>query len=58
MKVVVFFATGYEEVEALSVVDVLRRGGVEVVMAGVDGTTVASSRNISVVMDAKAEAVN
>ena len=36
MKVAVFFATGYEEVEALSVVDVLRRGGVEVIMAGVD----------------------
>lgn len=58
MKVVVFFATGYEEVEALSVVDVLRRGGVEVVMAGVDGEVVASARGIKVQMDEEAENIN
>ena len=43
MKVAVYFATGYEEVEALSVVDVLRRGNIDVVMVGVDGKTVTSS---------------
>lgn len=58
MKVVVFFATGYEEVEALSVVDVLRRGGIEVVMAGIDGETITSARQITVKMDQKAEAIN
>ncbi|MEG0580111.1 MAG: DJ-1/PfpI family protein [Niameybacter sp.] len=58
MKVVVFFATGYEEVEALSVVDVLRRGGVEVIMAGVDGDVVASARQIKIQMDQKAEDIN
>lgn len=58
MKVVVFFATGYEEIEALSVVDVLRRGGVEVIMAGVDGEIVRSSRNIPIVMDQKAETID
>lgn len=58
MKVVVFFATGYEEVEALSVVDVLRRGGVEVIMAGVDGYEVTSARNITVKMDQKADEIN
>lgn len=51
MKVAVYFATGYEEVEALSVVDVLRRGGVEVSMVGVTGKTVASARQISINMD-------
>lgn len=58
MKVIVFFATGYEEIEALSVVDVLRRGGVEVVMAGVTGKTVTSARNIEIVMDEEAQYVN
>lgn len=58
MKVVVFFATGYEEVEALAVVDVLRRGGVEVVMAGVDGKQVTSARQITVEMDQEAAAIN
>lgn len=52
MKVAVYFATGFEEVEALSVVDVLRRGGVEVVMTGIDSKTVVGSHKISINMDA------
>lgn len=52
MKVAVYFATGYEEIEALSVVDVLRRGGIEVIMVGVDGKTVVSSHGIGIQMDA------
>ncbi len=51
MKVAVFFGTGYEEIEALSVVDVLRRGKVEVKMVGVTGCEVTSSRGITVKMD-------
>lgn len=34
-RAVVLLADGFEEIEALSVVDILRRGGVEVVMAAV-----------------------
>lgn len=51
MKVAVYFGTGYEEIEALSVVDILRRGKVEVTMVGVNGKTVVSSRGISINMD-------
>ena len=51
MKVAVYFATGYEEVEALSVVDVLRRGNIEVIMVGVTGETVTGSHGISINMD-------
>ncbi len=58
MKVVVFFATGYEEIEALSVVDVLRRGGVEVLMAGVDSDCVTSGRGIAIKMDILAEQID
>ncbi|MGL4363402.1 MAG: DJ-1 family glyoxalase III [Cellulosilyticaceae bacterium] len=58
MKVVVFFGTGYEEVEALAVVDVLRRGGVETVMAGVTDQEVCSARNICIKMDTCAEQIN
>lgn len=51
MKVAVYFATGFEEVEALSVVDVLRRGNIEVIMVGVDGSTVVGSHKIGINMD-------
>ena len=51
MRVAVYFGTGYEEIEALSVVDILRRGKVEVTMVGVNGKTVVSSRGISINMD-------
>ncbi len=37
MKVYIMFADGFEDIEALSPVDVLRRGGVEVVMVSVKG---------------------
>ena len=59
MKVAVYFATGYEEVEALSVVDILRRGGIEVLMVGADGQKAVSSRNhVSINMDALVEEIN
>ncbi len=51
-KVCVFFGTGYEEIEALTVVDILRRAGVETDMVSVMGErTVMGSHQIPVVMD-------
>lgn len=55
MKVAVCFGTGYEEVEALTAVDILRRGQVDVTMVGVDGKAVSGSHGISVNMDQTAE---
>ena len=37
MKVYVMLADGFEDIEALSVVDVLRRGGVEVMTVSIKG---------------------
>ena len=51
-KVAVFFGTGYEEIEALTVVDILRRGGIETKMVSITGErTVTSSHKITVAMD-------
>ncbi len=50
-KVLIPLADGFEEIEALAVVDVLRRAEFEVVLAGLhDGQTV-SARNVSLVPD-------
>ncbi len=49
--VYVFLANGFEEIEALTPVDVLRRGGVEVVTVGIGTKTVVGSHNIIVQAD-------
>ena len=49
--VYVFLADGFEEVEALCPVDILRRGGVEVKTVGVTGKAVTGSHGIQVVCD-------
>ncbi len=55
-KVCVFFGTGFEEIEALTVVDILRRQGVETRMVSVVGErTVMGSHKIPVVTDALIE---
>lgn len=52
-KVYMFFADGFEEIEALASVDVLRRGGVETVMVSVTGNEyVTGSHNIVIKCDA------
>lgn len=58
-KVIVFLADGFEECEALIVVDILRRAGILVTMASVMGRLdVPSSRHIVVKADMLAEDVD
>ena len=59
MKAVVFLADGFEECEGLIVVDILRRAGIETLMASVMGRLeVDSSRHIVVKADVLAEDVD
>eukprot|EP00128_Syssomonas_multiformis_P007247 Colp12_sorted_trinity150504_noHs@22856 len=52
----VFLAGGAEEMETVIVVDVLRRGGVETVLAGLEGSgPVQCSRHVTVVPDCSVE---
>lgn len=51
-KVIVPLAEGFEEIEALTIVDILRRAGVEVVMAGLASLHVKGAHGIVVVADA------
>lgn len=50
-KVLVFFADGCEEIEALAPVDMLRRAGADVTIVGVRAKTQVSSHGISVNTD-------
>ncbi len=58
-RIAVFFAEGYEEIEALTVVDICRRAGVEVQMVSVSGAKVVnSSHGVGVQMDLSFEEVD
>lgn len=57
-RAVLFFANGTEEIEALTAVDLLRRAGVEVTLAGVGGTALCGSHGIRVTADISAENID
>lgn len=51
-RIAVFFSAGFEEIEALTVVDLCRRAGIETAMVSIDGEkTVTGSHGIAVQMD-------
>jgi 4-methyl-5(b-hydroxyethyl)-thiazole monophosphate biosynthesis len=51
-KVAVILADGFEEVEAMAIIDVLRRADIDVVIAGLHDGSVSSARKVRVVPDA------
>lgn len=50
-RVAVLFANGFEEVEALSVVDVMKRANIECLMIGLEDLEVTSSHDVTIKMD-------
>jgi 4-methyl-5(b-hydroxyethyl)-thiazole monophosphate biosynthesis len=55
-KVLVLLAQGCEELEAITVIDLLRRAGIEVVAAGLQAGPVTASRGTVLVPDSTLEA--
>lgn len=58
MKIMVPLAEGFEEIEAITVVDVLRRAGIEVDTVGVMGSVVSGSHGIKTMTDKKLLEIN
>jgi 4-methyl-5(b-hydroxyethyl)-thiazole monophosphate biosynthesis len=56
-KALVFFAKGFEEIEASTIVDILRRSGVEVTAAGLTPDVIEGSHGMNFVPDKSIEEV-
>lgn len=50
-KVAVVLADGFEEVEAVAVIDVLRRAGIDTVVAGLHDGHITSARSVRIIPD-------
>jgi 4-methyl-5(b-hydroxyethyl)-thiazole monophosphate biosynthesis len=57
-QVLLPLAEGFEEIEALAVIDVLRRADIRVVIAGLAQGAVRSARNVSVIPDTTIDTIN
>jgi 4-methyl-5(b-hydroxyethyl)-thiazole monophosphate biosynthesis len=56
-RVLVPLAQGCEELEALTVIDLLRRAGIDVITAGLDDLPVTASRGVTLIPDTDLDAV-
>ena len=56
-RVLVPIADGFEEIETMTIVDVLRRAGLEVILAGTEAGLLTGSRKVRVMPDAWLEEV-
>ena len=56
--IIVLLAEGFEEIEALTPVDMMRRAGLEVKTVGIGGKTVMGAHGISVVADATPDEID
>lgn len=57
-KVVVVLAPGFEEVEAAAPIDIMRRAGIDVTVAGLDATQVKGANGLTYVADTRFDDVN
>ncbi len=50
-RVVILLAEGFEELEAVAIIDVLRRAEIDIISAGLQQGPVSSARNVKIVPD-------
>ena len=57
-KVLVYLAPGFEEIEAVTIIDLLRRANIEVTVAGLEHHSVVGSHGITIMTDIYYKAVD
>ena len=57
-KILVTISNGFEEIEAVSIIDICRRAGIEVVTAGVEDKVLIGAHSIKIEMDKRVDEVN
>ena len=57
-KALLILALGFEEIEAIACIDILRRADLQVTLAGLNGTRVESSRGVTITSDKRLNEVN
>lgn len=57
-RVLVPLAEGFEELEAMAAIDVLKRAGIDVVVAGLPGTIVKGRSGIKIVTDKRVDEID
>ena len=57
-KMLVPLAEGFEEIEAITIIDVCRRGGIDVTVAGVTGMAIKGGQGIEVTADCLIDSVD
>ena len=57
-KALVFLATGFEEIETVTIVDVLRRAGIQTIVAGLTANPIEGAHKMKLVPDTSIDSVN
>ncbi len=57
-RVLVPLAEGFDEIEAMTVIDVLRRAGLDVVVAGLPGTMIKGRSGVKIMTDTRIDEVD
>jgi len=58
MKILVVMSNGFEEIEAITVVDVLRRAGIQVDVVGIPSTLITGKNGVRIIADKKFSDIN